>query len=86
MRVRVVFTGRGYDAMGSLPAELDLTETATIDDALARLRDHLSEGKSLPPSCLVTVSGAHLGSVAGHANSALRDGDEIVLIAPVAGG
>ena len=86
MRVRVVFTGRGYDAMGSLPSELDVPETATLDDALYCLQSRLSGGARLPASCLVTVSGAHLGTVARHTSRALRDGDEIVLIAPVAGG
>ncbi|MBI1900514.1 MAG: MoaD/ThiS family protein [Planctomycetia bacterium] len=86
MRVRVVFTGRGYDEMRSLPSELDLPDAATIDEALSRLSAHLRPGAKLPPTCLVTVSGAHLGSVASHVNRGLRDGDEIVLIAPVAGG
>jgi len=32
------------------------------------------------------VAGKHVGSIAQHADSPLREGDEIVLIAPVAGG
>ena len=57
-----------------------------MDEALGVLAALMPEGKSLPKSCLVAVSGAHVGTVASHRPRVLRDGDELVLIAPVAGG
>jgi molybdopterin converting factor small subunit len=84
MTIRVVFSGRRYDAAQSLPEEISLPDGATVEDALKTLSDLLPV--RLPESCLVAVSGVHLGTVARHRSRDLRQGDEIVLIAPVAGG
>ena len=87
MRVRVVITGRSYHAMSELPDEITLPGTATVDDALALLADRLpTEQPHFPASCLVAVSGEHLGTVANHQTRQLADGDELILITPVAGG
>ena len=87
MRVRVVITGRGYHAMNKLPDEITLPGAATVDDALASLADRLpAEQPRFPGSCLVAVSGEHLGTVANHQIRQLADGDELILITPVAGG
>ena len=40
----------------------------------------------LSASCLVAVSGMHLGTLADHRPQTLKDGDELLLLAPVAGG
>ncbi|MBN2475547.1 MAG: MoaD/ThiS family protein [Pirellulales bacterium] len=86
MQVRVVFSGRSYDAAKSLPGSLALPDGAAVDEALRVLAELMPEGRSLPKSCLVAVCGAHLGTVGSHRAHVLRDGDELVLIAPVAGG
>ena len=86
MKVRVVFSGRRYDDAEALPECLTLPDGAAVDDALRALAGLMPEGKGLPKSCLVAVSGAHLGTVGSHRPRVLRDGDELVLIAPVAGG
>ena len=86
MRIRVTFTGRSYQDAESLPDELSLPDSATLDDAISKLAEQLPGGEPLPPTCLVAVSGSHLGTVASHEARALTDGDELVLIAPVAGG
>ena len=86
MKVKIVISGRGYHDAAALPEELTLPDGASVDDALARLDELLPEGVSLPESCLVVVSGDHLGTVASHAQRALADGDELMLVAPVAGG
>lgn len=86
MKIRVVVTGRSYHTADPLPDELEMPAGGYVDDALGTLEKHLPEGQSFPASCLVIVSGQHLGTMASHENRALRDGDELALIAPVAGG
>jgi molybdopterin converting factor small subunit len=85
MHIRVVFAGRNYDRTQAVPACLDLPEGSTVDAALEALQASLG-GKSLPESCLVAVSGVHLGTLRAHQAHPLRDGDELLLLAPVAGG
>lgn len=86
MKLRVVISGRHYD-WTQLPAdELTLPDTASLDDALSALAAMLPRGKSLPETCLVALSGQHLGTLRDHRSPPLRDGDELLLFAPVAGG
>lgn len=84
MNVRLVVTGRMYHLAEEAPDSLTLDDGARLDDALAALQQLLAE--PLPPSCLIAVGGDHLGTVAGHENRELRDGDELVFLSPVAGG
>ncbi len=86
MNVRLLYTGRSYQTGQTLPDEITLADGAGSDDALRAINEMLPAGEPLPPTCLVTGAGQHLGTVASHAARQLRDGDEIVLIAPVAGG
>jgi molybdopterin converting factor small subunit len=86
MKIQIVYTGRSYQTAEELPSELTLAEHANVDDALAEIAHHLGDDSPLPASCLVAVCGEHVGTVASHANRQLNDGDELVLIAPVAGG
>jgi molybdopterin converting factor small subunit len=86
MKVKLVITGRSYDAAAGVPEQLTLDDGATLDDALKAVRAALPEDRPLPASCLVAVSGTHLGTLASHPSRQLADGDELVLIAPVAGG
>lgn len=86
MKVRVVLTGRSYHTAEKLPDELDLPDAASVDDAIESVAGLLGEEDALPPSCLIAVAGDHLGTVANHENRPLREGDEVTLIAPVAGG
>lgn len=86
MKVRVVISGRNYDLAESIPEYLTLSDGSSVDDALQALAELFPEGRPLPESCLVAVSGLHLGTVRSHMPRQLQDGDELVLIAPVAGG
>jgi molybdopterin converting factor small subunit len=86
MKVRVVISGRNYHAAQSVPEQLQLPEGSSLDDALAALAEHLNNGDRLPESCLVAVSGVHLGNLRSHRPRVLCEGDELLLIAPVAGG
>jgi len=84
--IRVVLTGRSYHTANSLPDELSLPDNATLDDALAALRQAASGEDVLPPSCLIAVSGQHVGTIADHEAASLKEGDELLFLAPVAGG
>ncbi len=86
MQIRVVISGRSYDAAESIPETLTLPDETSVDEALSQVASLFPEGKSLPSSCLVAVSGTHLGTLGNHRPHTLHDGDELVVIAPVAGG
>ena len=86
MKIRLIVSGRSYPTSEALPAELTLPDGASVDDALNSVQEHLAEGTKLPPTCLIAVSGTHLGTLAAHQTRTLRDGDELAVIAPVAGG
>ncbi|MGA2031980.1 MAG: MoaD/ThiS family protein [Thermoguttaceae bacterium] len=86
LNVQVVFVGRRYDAAQSLPDRLCLPDGATVDDALKAISAQLSGDNPLSASCLVAVSAVHLGTLADHRPRMLKDGDELLLLAPVAGG
>jgi molybdopterin converting factor small subunit len=82
MHIRIVVAGRGYDAHRRLPSTIELPEGATLQDAMT----HLAGGVDLPTSCLVVVSGVHVGTLGEFTDRKLDDGDELLLLAPVAGG
>lgn len=85
VNVRIVVTGRSYHQADGLPDELTLPDGASLDDALNALRQAAGESL-LPASCLIAVCGQHLGTIADHEAASLKDGDELLLLAPVAGG
>jgi molybdopterin converting factor small subunit len=86
MKIRVVISGRSYDVAGGVPEHLTLPEGASVDDAIEQVEQLIGDGKRLPDSCLIALSGIHLGTVRDHRPQTLADGDELVVIAPVAGG
>ncbi len=85
MKIRITYLGRRYQHAEVLPEQLNLADGATIADAVDEVNALLHD-TTLPGSCLVTVSGEHVGSVDRFTDRALREGEELVLIAPVAGG
>ena len=86
MEIRIVVTGRSYHTAASIPQTLMLEDGASLDDALQQINEALEEGAALPGSCLIAIDNQHVGTVASHSNMALQCGQELVLIAPVAGG
>jgi molybdopterin converting factor small subunit len=86
MKLRLILSGRGYDRSCGVPNEMTLPDGSTLDDALVALRRLMPDDGELPASCLIAVSGVHLGTLGSHAPRTLKDGDELVVIAPVAGG
>ncbi len=85
MKIRIVFSGRNYQAGQSLPAALELPQGSTVTEAIEKLAELIGEG-NLPGGCLVALGGTHLGTVASHRPEPLAEDDELVVIAPVAGG
>lgn len=79
-------TGRSYHTAERLPEEITLPDGSTVDDAIEVLSAQLADGGQFPPSCLLAVSGEHLGTLGNHQPCTLNEGDELTLIAPVAGG
>ncbi len=86
MKVRVVVTGRSYHASSNLPREIEVPDGTTIAAAIDQLEQQLEQGETFPASCLVAVSGQHLGTRGALPDQQLRDNDELMLVAPVAGG
>lgn len=86
MHIRVVYTGRRYQLAEQLPPSLNVPEGTRLSQALAQLQAGLAADEQLSDACLVAVSGQHVGSLSRLADRPLQDGDEIMLIAPVAGG
>jgi molybdopterin converting factor small subunit len=86
MTVRVAILGRNYDTAQSVPEQLSLPEGASLDDALKALAAFLPADRPISESCLVAVGGVHVGTVASHLPQVLKQGDELLLLAPVAGG
>ncbi len=85
MKISVVVTGRSYHTTSQLPDEIELPDGSNVDDALSLLESQTGD-QPLPASCLVALAGKHLGTLASHSAAPLADGDELTLIAPVAGG
>ena len=86
MNVCIVLTGRSYHAAESFPDELSLPEEASLKDALDALRQAASNEEVLPSSCLIAISGQHVGTIADYEERTLKDGDELLFLSPVAGG
>ncbi len=86
MKVRVVISGRNYDTADAVGEHLTLPDGSSIDDAVRTIQGLIPGDRGLPDSCLLAVSGTHLGTLASHQPYDLAEGDELVLIAPVAGG
>ena len=85
MRVSLLVTGRFYHHASNLPDALEMNDGADIEAALSQVNEALGND-ALPTTCLIAVNGKHLGTVAQMPSHELQDGDELTLIAPVAGG
>ena len=86
MKIQVILTGRDYHTAASVPEELVLDEGAHLDEALRQINAALGDSAALPDSCLIAIGNQHVGTVASHPDVELQDAQELVLIAPVAGG
>jgi molybdopterin converting factor small subunit len=80
IRVRVRLFASYAEAAGRDEVDLSLAAGATAADALAAVRGQAWASR-LPPSPAVAVNRRYAGR-----DVALRDGDEVAIIPPVAGG
>ena len=80
MTVTVRLFASYAESLGKSELELDLREGATIEDVVQSI-SVLPGAHRLPPSPLVAVN-----CVYARAGTTVRDGDEVALIPPVAGG
>ena len=80
MRVRLLLFAMYAEALGAHELPLELPAGATAGDALADVRRRAGADR-LPPSPLIAVNQRY-----AKPETALKDGDEVALIPPVAGG
>ncbi|HEY2026504.1 MAG TPA: MoaD/ThiS family protein [Gemmatimonadaceae bacterium] len=80
MSVTVLLFASYADALGASSMQMDLPPQATVADVLATLRSRPG-AHQLPPVPLVAVNQRY-----ARADSAVRAGDEVAVIPPVAGG
>ena len=80
MTVTVLLFAAYADALGSPSIDVELPEDATVGDVLAEVRRRPGAHR-LPPSPLVAVNQRY-----ARADLAVRRGDEVAMIPPVAGG
>ena len=80
MTVRVLLFASYADAIGQPELLLDLAEGSSVADVMAKVRQ-LAGGRALPPSPLVAVNAAYASP-----SAAVKPGDEVAIIPPVAGG
>ncbi len=86
MLIRLAYLGYGYHQAAHWPAELEVPDSVDVTLALKKVQQMAPEPLMLPPTCLVIVNGRHMGTVASCESCVLRAGDELTLLAPVAGG
>jgi molybdopterin converting factor subunit 1 len=80
MSVTVLLFASYADALGASSVSVDLPETATVADVLEHLRRRPG-AELLPPTPLIAVNQRYAA-----VTSAVRAGDEVAVIPPVAGG
>jgi molybdopterin converting factor subunit 1 len=80
MTVTVLLFASYADAVGRTSMELELRSGATVHDVIEHVRG-IGSDTPLPPAPMVAVNEAYASR-----DRALRDGDEVALIPPVAGG
>lgn len=80
MSVTVLLFASYADALGTSSLSLDVGDGATVNDVLSRLRERAGS-RVLPPEPLVAVNERY-----ARTGDALRAGDTVAIIPPVAGG
>ena len=81
MTIRILFFAAYRETVGTGELSLELPEPATVSDALATLWARGEPYDALPAAPVVAVNRAF-----ATLQSPLRDGDELALVPPVAGG
>jgi molybdopterin converting factor subunit 1 len=81
MTVRTLLFARYRDLAGTDAVEVELPESATARDLVARLRASGGGWERIPPEPVIAVNMTYAAL-----DSSLRHGDEVALIPPVSGG
>jgi molybdopterin converting factor subunit 1 len=81
MRIRVLLFALYRDMAGSTELELDVRDGSDAGAAIAELRAHNGRLARLPERPVVAVNREYTGL-----DAVLREGDELALLPPVAGG
>ena len=81
MEIRTLFFASYRDLLGTRELDVDLPDGATVSDLVSTLRSRGGAFTVLPADPAVAVNQSYAGPAA-----LLRDGDEVALIPPVAGG
>jgi molybdopterin converting factor subunit 1 len=79
--IRCRFFARYAEIVGQAEVTVRLEPDATVEQAVAFLKQHVPGAEKLPDRPMVAVNQEH--ALAGHV---LQDGDEIALLPPLAGG
>jgi molybdopterin converting factor subunit 1 len=79
MKVTVLLFASYAESLGTGSLTLELPDGARVDDALSKIRAR--SAAALPPKPLVAVN-----QIYARITDALRTGDELAIIPPVAGG
>ena len=79
--VRVQFFARYAEMVGRREAAVVVTLPATVGDVVRRVREELPGARGLPERPLTAVNLRHV-----KLDATVRDGDEVALLPPIAGG
>ncbi len=79
--VRLRFFARYADLVGREEMDLDLPLPATVADVVRRAKDQWPAARQLPERPLAAVNLRHV-----RLEAMVRDGDEVALLPPLAGG
>lgn len=80
MRVRLLLFASYAEFLGDSELSIDVPEGSSAGDVLASVRARKG-GERLPPNPLLAINQRY-----AKAEAAVKDGDEVALIPPVAGG
>jgi molybdopterin converting factor subunit 1 len=79
--VRVRFFARYAELVGRSEAAVSLSQPATVEDVVRRVREDLPGARALPERPLAAVNMKHV-----KLEAQVQSGDEVALLPPIAGG
>jgi len=79
--IRVRFFARYAELVGRSEAAVAVPLPATVGDVVRRVRDQLPGARDIPERPLAAVNLRHV-----KLDASVRDGDEVALLPPIAGG
>ena len=80
-KISVRFFARYAELAGCTSSAVNLETPATVADVIARVREVFPGTKALPPQPLAALNERHV-----RLDALVREGDEVALLPPLAGG